>query len=81
MTCLRITTNSTTRGSTDGRTGCHHGRHVDGVLALQLGEILVAVGGALDQLPLQGSFTLCGPERAAGPGRVLDTPAEVVPRQ
>ena len=64
-------------GQQDGR---HHGRHVDGVLALQLGEILVAVGGASDQLPLQGSFTLCGPERAVGPGRVLDTPAEVVPQ-
>jgi hypothetical protein len=37
----------------------------------------VAVGGASDQLPLQGSFTLCGPERVVGPGRVLDTPAEV----
>jgi hypothetical protein len=74
-------------GQQDGR---HYGRHVDGVLALQLGqagtrvvesgEIRVAVGGASDQLPLQGSFTLCGPERAVGPGRVLDTPAEVVPR-
>ena len=41
------------------------------------GEIRVAVGGASGQLPLQGSFTLCGPERAVGPGRVLDTPAEV----
>jgi hypothetical protein len=41
------------------------------------GEIRVAVGGASDQLPLQGSFMLRGPERAVGPGRVLDTPAEV----
>jgi hypothetical protein len=41
------------------------------------GEIGVAVGGASDQLPLRGSFTLRGPVRAAGPGRVLDTPAEV----
>jgi beta-xylosidase len=40
------------------------------------GEIGVAVGGASDQLPLRGSFTLRGPERAAGPGRVLDTPAD-----
>lgn len=40
------------------------------------GEIGVAVGGASDQLPLQGSFTLCGPVRAVGPGRVLDTPTE-----
>ena len=43
------------------------------------GEIWVAVGGASDQLPLQGSFVLCGPVRAVGPGRVLDTPAEVLP--
>jgi beta-glucosidase-like glycosyl hydrolase len=40
------------------------------------GEIGVAVGGASDQLPLRGSLTLCGPVRAVGPGRVLDTPAE-----
>jgi beta-xylosidase len=40
------------------------------------GEIGVAVGGASDQLPLHGSFTLCGPVRAVGPGRVLDTPTE-----
>jgi len=43
------------------------------------GEIRVAVGGASDRLPLQGSFVLCEPERAVGPGRVLDTPAEVLP--
>jgi len=47
---------------------------------VERGEIRVAVGGASDQLSLQGSFTLCGPERAVGPGRVLDTPAEVVPQ-
>jgi beta-xylosidase len=41
------------------------------------GEIGVAIGGASDQLPLRGSFTLAGPERAAGPGRVLDTPAAI----
>jgi beta-xylosidase len=41
------------------------------------GEIRVAIGGASDQLPLQGSFLLCGPERVVGPDRVLDTPAEV----
>ena len=40
------------------------------------GEIGVAVGGASGQLPLQGSFTLCGPVRAVGSGRVLDTPTE-----
>ena len=44
------------------------------------GEIGVAVGGASDQLPLQGSFTLCGPVRTVGPGRVLDTPAETSPQ-
>ncbi len=49
-----------------------------GTRVVEPGEIRVAVGGASDQLPLQGSFTLCGPERAAGPGRVLDTPAEVL---
>ena len=49
----------------------------DGTRVVEPGEIRVAVGGASDQLPLQGSFTLRGPERAAGPGRVLDTPAEI----
>jgi hypothetical protein len=44
------------------------------------GEIGVGVGGASDQLPLQGSFTLCGPVRTIGPGRVLDTPAETSPQ-
>jgi hypothetical protein len=39
------------------------------------GEIAVAVGGASDNLPLRGSFTLGGSERAVGAGRVLDTPA------
>jgi beta-xylosidase len=38
------------------------------------GEIGVAIGGASDRLPLQGSFTLTGPERLAGADRVLDTP-------
>jgi beta-xylosidase len=48
-----------------------------GIRVVEPGEIRVAIGGASDQLPLQGSFMLCGPERAVGPGRVLDTPAEV----
>jgi beta-xylosidase len=48
-----------------------------GTRVVEPGEIQVAVGGASDQLPLQGSFTLTGPERAVGPGRVLDTPAEI----
>jgi len=46
----------------------------DGIRVVEPGEIRVAIGGASDQLPLQGSFTLRGPERAAGAGRVLDTP-------
>jgi beta-xylosidase len=41
------------------------------------GEIGVAVGGASDSLPLTGSFTLIGPQRVIGPGRVLDTPVSV----
>jgi beta-xylosidase len=41
------------------------------------GEIGVGVGGASDNLPLCGSFTLTGPERVAGPGRVMDTPVSV----
>jgi len=41
------------------------------------GEIRVAIGGASDSLPLHGSFTLTGPQRIAGPGRVLDTPVSV----
>jgi hypothetical protein len=48
-----------------------------GTRIVESGEIGVAVGGASDQLPLRGSFTLAGPERAAGPGRVLDTPAVI----
>jgi beta-xylosidase len=48
-----------------------------GTRIVESGEIGVAIGGASDQLPLRGSFTLTGPERAAGPGRVLDTPTEV----
>ncbi len=39
--------------------------------------LMVAIGGASDQLPLCGSVTLAGPERAVGPGRVLDTPAVI----
>jgi beta-xylosidase len=46
----------------------------DGARLVEPGEIEVAIGGASDQLPLHGSFTLHGPERLAGPGRVLDTP-------
>lgn len=48
-----------------------------GTRIVEPGEIGVAIGGASDQLPLCGSFTLTGPERPAGPGRVLDTPAVI----
>jgi hypothetical protein len=43
------------------------------------GEISVAVGGAYDDLPLSGSFTLTGPARPAGADRVLTTPVSVRP--
>ena len=48
-----------------------------GTRLVEPGEIRVAVGGASDQLPLQGSFALRGPERVAGASRVLDTPVEI----
>jgi beta-xylosidase len=41
------------------------------------GEIGVAVGGASDSLPLEGSFVLTGAVRAVDSGRVLDTPVSV----
>jgi len=41
------------------------------------GEIRVAVGGASDDLPLAGSFTLTGMERVVGADRVLDTPVVI----
>ncbi len=41
------------------------------------GEIGVAVGGASDRLPLEGSFVLTGRVRAVDSGRVLDTPVSV----
>src|SRR5581483_7202812 len=48
-----------------------------GTRVVEPGEIRVAIGGASDRLPLQGSFTLTGPERTVGADRVLDTPAEI----
>jgi len=39
--------------------------------------ISVAVGGASDDLPLAGSFTLTGPVRRVDAGRVLTTPVSV----
>ena len=49
----------------------------DGARLVEPGEIRVAIGGASDRLPLHGSFTLHGPERLTGPGRVLDTPVMI----
>ncbi len=45
-----------------------------GARVVEPGEIRVAIGGASDQLPLQGSFLLTGPERLTSADRVLDTP-------
>jgi beta-xylosidase len=52
-----------------------HGRA--GHRIVEPGEIGVAVGGASDQLPLHGSLTLTGAERAVGRGRVLHTPVTI----
>jgi beta-xylosidase len=41
------------------------------------GEIGVGIGGASDNLPLTGSFTLTGPVRAVGAERVLETPVSI----
>jgi beta-xylosidase len=41
------------------------------------GTITVTIGGASDDLPLTGSFTLTGPLRTVGIDRVLDTPVSV----
>jgi beta-xylosidase len=48
-----------------------------GARIVEPGEIGVAIGGASDQLPLQGSFLLTGPERVVDADRVLDTPATI----
>ena len=48
-----------------------------GTRVVEPGEIAVAVGGASDQLPLRGAFTIRGPERPVGRGRVLDTPVRI----
>lgn len=42
------------------------------------GLIRVAVGSSSADLPLQGSFTLEGPQRVLGPDRVLNVPVEVI---
>jgi beta-xylosidase len=49
----------------------------DGTRIVEPGAITVAVGGASDDLPLTGSFTLTGPVRAADADRVLTTPVAV----
>jgi beta-xylosidase len=49
----------------------------DGTRIVEPGDVSVAVGGASDDLPLSGSFTLTGPVRAAGADRVLTTPVSV----
>ncbi len=41
------------------------------------GEICVGIGGASDNLPLTGSFTLHGPERVVGADRVLHTESSI----
>jgi beta-xylosidase len=48
-----------------------------GARIVEPGEIRVTIGGASDQLPLQGSFLLTGPERVTGADRVLDTPVRI----
>jgi beta-xylosidase len=50
---------------------------LSGARVVEPGEITVAIGGASDDLPLRGSFTLTGPVRTVGPGRVLDTPVQI----
>ncbi len=49
-----------------------HGRA--GTRVVEPGEIRIGIGGASDQLPLQGSFVIRGPERVTGADRILDTP-------
>jgi beta-xylosidase len=49
----------------------------DGMRMVEPGAISVGVGGASDDLPLAGEFTLVGPVRGVGPGRVLTTPVSV----
>jgi len=50
---------------------------LDGLRVVEPGEITAEVGGASDDLPLRGSFTLTGQLRLAGTDRVLDTPVIV----
>jgi beta-xylosidase len=50
---------------------------VDGYRIVEPGEFGVAIGGASDQLPLSGCFTIRGAVRRVGADRVLDTPVSV----
>jgi hypothetical protein len=43
------------------------------------GEIRASIGGASDNLPLTGSFSLYGPERMIGADRVLHTESSIGP--
>jgi hypothetical protein len=43
------------------------------------GEIRVGIGGASDNLPLTGSFSLHGPERTVGAERVQRTESRIGP--
>jgi beta-xylosidase len=49
----------------------------DGTRIVEPGAIAVAVGGASDDLPLAGEFTLAGPVRGVDASRVLSTPVSV----
>ncbi len=46
---------------------------------IEPGEICVSIGGASDNLPLTGSFSLHGPERTVGADRVLHTESNTGP--
>jgi beta-xylosidase len=49
----------------------------NGTRIVEPGEITVAVGGASDNVPLTGQFTLSGPVRTVRADRILDTPVSV----
>jgi beta-xylosidase len=49
----------------------------NGTRIVEPGEITVAVGGASDNVPLTGKFTLSGPVRTVRADRILDTPVSV----
>jgi beta-xylosidase len=49
----------------------------NGTRIVEPGEITIAVGGASDNTPLTGQFTLSGPVRTVRADRILDTPVSV----